>query len=871
MHKRIKVLLVEDAAPDAELMIRALEGWEYAVEWKRVINCHEFSEALRTEKWDLVLADYLLPGFSGLEALEVVREIDPEMPLIMVSGVIGEDQAVAAMRAGAKDYVMKGNLKRLGPAMERELIDARERRERRLTELELENSRERWRVAFQTSPDSISINRLSDGLYVDVNDGFCSLTGYRKNEVIGKTTDEIDIWADEGDERSLLNVVEEQGYAENIRAEFKMKDGALRAGLFSARVIEISGCSYLMSITRDIHECEQSQRKYRLLAENIIDIIWALDRDMVVTYISPSVKTVLGFSPDEMVGQPVTDFLDEISAREALANAREMLGGTEVQSMTMDVPLRTKDGETVLAEISGSVASDLYGRSISLVGVARDITERRKTEESNRRLAVAVDGAGESILITDPQGVIIYVNPAFERVTGYRADEAIGEALHIFKRGIQDDDFYKEMWDTLECGQVWKGEISNRRKDGSAFDEEVTISPVRDKDGRLLSYVAVQRDVTERKALENQLLHAQKMEAIGTLAGGVAHDFNNLLTGILGYAELLKMDVARDEVSAEASDMILRAAERGAQLTKQLLGFARKGKQQNVPIDIKVAVRDVVDILRHTVAKGIKIKEEFAPEETYVEGDPGQINQVLMNLAVNASDAMGDSGTLRFSTRLVNHRERDVEEARVMLEVADTGRGISPELQGKVFDPFFTTKPLGEGTGLGLSTAYGIVQNHGGDIRVWSEWGKGSVFTIELPLTSNRPKREEAAVRDLCECDGVLVVDDEETVRSVLVRMLEIMNCRPIAVSDGESALRFVKENLGSLNLIILDWSMPGMMGLECLRRIREMDINVPVLVITGHAVESTSSLLKGFSRVSFLQKPFSLQILAQAMRELLL
>ena len=371
----------------------------------------------------------------------------------------------------------------------------------------------------------------------------------------------------------------------------------------------------------------------------------------------------------------------------------------------------------------------------------------------------------------------------------------------------------------------------------------------------------------------------------------------NLLTSILGYADLLKLESQPGDVLAESSEMIRQAATRAAQLTKQLLGFARRGKIKIIPVDLHRVIREVVGILRRTVDKRIVIETILTRQDVFVEGDPGQIHQVLMNLAVNACDAMAGVGTLTLSTEVVpGSKGREEERAaspesfestesfeskppdetdtsslqrhEVRLQVKDTGPGIPRELRERVLEPFFTTKPRGKGTGLGLSTVYGIVENHKGELELQSEVGRGTVFTVTLPLSARRPVTGERPASTVGGTGRVLVVDDEETVRRVVSRMLEIMGYDATVVKSGDEAVRVMRSSQKPMDLVILDWSMPGMSGQECFKELRSLDPALRVLIASGHAVEGIPEEILEARGVGFVQKPFSLAALSQAIAQ---
>ena len=379
---------------------------------------------------------------------------------------------------------------------------------------------------------------------------------------------------------------------------------------------------------------------------------------------------------------------------------------------------------------------------LSLIGnlLAAEI-DRKRAEEDQVRLETVLEQAAETIMITDRNGVIQYVNPGFEAISGYTRGEAIGHRPQFLHSGYHDAEFYKKMWDELKNGRVWRGHLVNKRKDGSTYELDATISPVKNEEGEITHYVSVRKDVTEETALRKQLYQAQKMEAIGTLAGGIAHDFNNLLMGIQGNVSLMRMEKARTHTDQKRCETIESYIKKGAELTRQLLGITRGGKYQQVPTDITKLANATLTMFGRT-RKEIRIHMASGKEPCIAEVDPGQIDQVLLNLFVNAWQAMPDGGHLYVETQLVSVGGRHPEVAGlkpgeyVKLTVIDSGVGMTRAVMDRIFDPFFTTKEKSRGTGLGLATAYGIVRNHGGSIQVQSEPGKGAGFIIMLPASA---------------------------------------------------------------------------------------------------------------------------------------
>ena len=387
---------------------------------------------------------------------------------------------------------------------------------------------------------------------------------------------------------------------------------------------------------------------------------------------------------------------------------------------------------------------DSQGKIQGLVGIGRDITERKQTEEANARLATAVEQAAEAIVITDHRGTIVYVNPAFVRTTGYTSTEAIGQNPRLFKSGKHDAAFYRQMWETLSRGKVWNGRIINKKKNGTLYEEETSISPVYDSTGKIVNYVAVKHDVTQEVAMETQLRQAQKMEIIGQLAGGVAHDFNNILTVIQGNAALSLNGEMKQAEKEECTQQIIHAAERAATLTRQLLMFSRKQVMQPVNLNLNEAVAQMTKMLRRVLGENIALQSNYAANLPIIYGDIGMIEQILMNLVVNARDAMPDGGSLTIATGMTTLDQEQAEQnhraspgLHVWLAVSDTGSGIAPEHLPRIFEPFFTTKEVGKGTGLGLATVYGIVQQHHGWINVNSEVNRGTTFQIYFPISTD--------------------------------------------------------------------------------------------------------------------------------------
>ncbi|MCL5884631.1 MAG: PAS domain S-box protein [Deltaproteobacteria bacterium] len=545
---------------------------------------------------------------------------------------------------------------------------------------------------------------------------------------------------------------------------------------------------------------------------------------------------------------------------------------------TVEKRVETEKG-VLFVEITASPLRDASGDIVAGVEVVRDITARRRGEEDRARLAMAVDQSAEAVVITGREGTILYVNPAFERITGYSREEAVGKNPRILRSGKQDESFYREMWGTLARGEIWEGHFINRKKDGSLYEEDATISPVRDPSGNIVSFVAVKRDVTRLLSLEKQVRMAQKMEAVGTLAGGVAHDFNNVLTVIIGFGEMLRRRIASDPKSVSDLDQILGSAERAAVLTRQLLTFARRQIIDLVNLDLNQVVTDLDRLLRKVTREDIEIKTFPAESPVTIRADRGQVEQVLMNLCLNARDAMPEGGQLVIEAGATTLEEGYLEQwpymkagRYVVLSVSDTGIGMDEKTRERIFEPFFTTKGPEKGTGLGLAVVYGIVKQHNGFIHVYSEPGRGSTFRVYFPAVDAPHDGKSAAFHavTLGGNESILLAEDEESVRNMMEQTLKSYGYRVLVARDGEEAVGIFRRHGKEIAMAVLDVVMPKMGGKQAYDEMTKILPGLKVLFLSGYsanAIHESFVLLPG---LSFLQKPFRPEAVARKVRKVL-
>ncbi len=545
-------------------------------------------------------------------------------------------------------------------------------------------------------------------------------------------------------------------------------------------------------------------------------------------------------------------------------------------SLQFEWTCKRRDGQAIYLEILLNAIS-LDGRPATH-SVWRDITQRKADERERSILLSAIEQADEVIVLTDTEANIRYVNPAFERVTGYPREEAIGQNPRILQSGQHDAEFYREMWATLTAGETWRGQFLNRRKDGTDYTELAVISPVKTPAGRLIAYVAVKRDITEELLLQERLQQSQKMESVGRLAGGVAHDFNNMLFIILGYTEMLLGELPPGHELHQDFMEIHKAASRSADLTKQLLAFSRKQTTQPRQLDLNSTIEAMLAMLRRRIGEAIKLHWTPGEDLPPIHIAPSQVDQLLANLIVNARDAIDHSGEIHIATEAVELDAECCEQFDlaapgqfIHLSTRDTGRGMDAETRDKIFEPFFTTKPLGEGTGLGLATVYGIVQQNRGVITVESTPGQGSCFHIYLPAAVE--SAEASGSTDTPRIDSsaegtILLVEDEQAVLTLTRTLLSRAGYTVLPAATCREAIEQASRPGQTIDLLIADVIMPTMNGLELSRKILAYQPNCKVLFISGFNPEVLGEQDVLAEEMNFLAKPFSEAGLNRAVRQ---
>jgi PAS domain S-box-containing protein len=621
-------------------------------------------------------------------------------------------------------------------------------------------------------------------------------------------------------------------------------------------------------------ELRESEARYRTLIEEAPDGVFLLE-DGVFRFVNRRFLQMFQTTSAECLGRlgPLAFCAPEDRAK--LANyLRDRLLAAGPAATVSFVGVRP-DGSSLDCELQANRVV-LRGKSM-LLGTVRDLTEQRRVAEMLQFQASLLEQVQDAIVATDWDGRVVYWNRAAESLYGWLAADALGRDFDALVRPEARDSLAR-LRQALARDGSWRGELQHRTADGRLAWVSAALSVQRDAQGRPTGLLGVYRDITAQKKLEEELLQAQKMESIGTLAGGIAHDFNNILGTMVGYLGLLKEELPQGSELHRYLDVLERSALRASELTRKLLGFARKGKFEVRPVDLSRLCSEVVELFRTTLAPRIQLRTHFPSDLPLVEGDASQLHQAVLNLCMNARDAMPEGGLLELVLQPViapdpASGEPPVLRPYVCLTVRDTGVGMDEHVKARMFEPFFTTKGPGKGTGLGLAMVYGIVRNHGGFLEVDSELGKGTAVRMYLPVASGGPAAEatpeEAGVEGGAG-ETILVVDDEEPLCNLLRDVLTRRGYRVLVATDGHEALRLYQEHAGRVDLVILDMTMPGLSGAQTFDALRALDPHARVLLTSGYAEEQAAREVVSRGAKGFLQKPFLVSELAARVREAL-
>lgn len=758
---------------DAERCVHELQKAGFQVQADVVATPGGFVAHLGTRAYDVILANYLLPGWTGMEALRTLQNTGSDIPLILVTRALGDERAVECVQQGAADYIIKDNLGRLPAAVRRVLQDKRLRDEQ------------------------------------------------------------------------ARNVATEKDVTQSKPAEQLLGD---------------------------------REDRFRQLAENMREVFFVMDAHFRETlYINPAYEEIWGRSCQSLYDKP-SSFLEPIPLDDRKRLVESILRNQRGE-ITPDIEFRVTQPNGDLRWVLAHAAPirDEHGEVYRISGMALDITERRSAQEalavSEARYRTLTDASFDGIAIVD-EGIVCEANRGFAEMFGYEVIDVIGRAVADFVAEGSLVEVRRHMENQVDGSY----ELVGKRKDGREIILEATAK-THEVAGRPERVTAL-RDITEKRQLENHFRQAQKMEAVGRLAGGVAHDFNNLLTVIISYTELLSLDVAPNDPVRGDLDQIRKAADAAAALTRQLLAFSRQQLVQPRAVRLEDVVANAEGLLKRLVGDGIEVVCALNEVPSTVMIDPGQLEQVLMNLGANARDAMPTAGKLTIETSTVDLDETYVRTHYpatpghfAVLAVSDTGVGMDSKTQAQIFEPFFTTKEVGRGTGLGLATVYGIVKQSAGFIWVYSEPGKGTTFKIYLPIVQQPATRIEHAPV-LGDVKGgtetVLVVEDAPTVRSLVLEVLARYGYTVLEAVGSLEALDMAKSHDGRIDLLLTDVVMPELSGRELAERLADVHPEMRVLYMSGYADDAVMRHGVLTPGAAFVQKPFTPAGLALKVRDLL-
>jgi PAS domain S-box-containing protein len=886
----LTLLFVEDSDEDARLIEAELRRQGFDPHIERVDTERSFDQCLQ-KRWDAILSDYTLPGFGGREVLARVAERRPDLPVIFVSGRVGEAALVEAVKAGAADYVVKDDLARLAPAIRRELRAAAAQRQQRETERLRLLAEERFRFVVERTGEVLYSLRFDTMRYDYMSAGIERLIGYTPEEInqVGFASVVVAITgpASTPPPGDALLAARTKGEASEFWSDYQVrtKSGELRwladhsypwrddAGRLMGSVGVLSDITARRGAEQAMRDAQQRLEHVVSSSQAILRCLKPEGDELTPTWVSPNIERLLGFTAEEALAPEWwSKHVHPEDLEDARAQRRALFTEGHIEQ---EFRFRNKPGEYRWWRAELRLLRDAAGTPAEVISSWSDVSARKRAElrleDSEQQYRLLFDGNPSPMNVIDRESQgFLAVNDAAVRHYGFSREEFLALTLDDIRLAEGDASLGAAVESPLPRP------MKHRRKDGSVIDVEVAATPI--VFGGRPAWLALVSDVTERKSLEAQLLQSQRMESVGRLAGGVAHDFNNWLGVITGYGELLRKRVASEAHLTRYADEILSASQRAAGLTRQLLAFSRKQVLQPRVLDLNTVIGETETMLRRLIGEDVQLVTVLDRELGAVRADPAQFDQVLMNLVVNARDAMPRGGRLTIETRNVSldaayarqHAGVDAGEY-VMLAVSDTGHGMPPQVLARIFDPFFTTKERDKGTGLGLSMVHGIVKQSGGHIWVYSEPGYGSTFKVYLPRIDAASAGARVVPEDAEPPRGsetILLVEDAESLRGIIRESLEESGYTVHDARTGAEAVEICKQHAAAIDLLITDVVLPGMNGRELSERVRAIRPAIRTLYMSGYTDDAVVLHEVLGANVAFLQKPFTVDALVRAVRE---
>ncbi|MCB9099816.1 MAG: PAS domain S-box protein [Anaerolineales bacterium] len=759
--------------------------------------------------------------------------------------------------------------------------------ERKQAETALRQSEERFSKVFSANPDGLILTRMRDGFIIDVNESGEQLFGYNRAELVGRTSLWMNLFAHLDDRPKIVQQLQQQGSLRDYEVIVRIKSGELRTMAVSIEQVELDGEPHLISLVRDITEQKQVEAQlayHAYILENLAEGLNYVDDQGIIHFTNPAFDAMFGYERGEVIGRHVS-IMNDMPPAENQKFVADVLAELQTKGFWEgEFSNRKKDGTSFVTH--GKVQALTLGEQSYWVTFQQDVTERKRAEtalrESEARYRALYNNSPVMMHSIDITGRLVSVSDYWLEVMGYERDEIIGQpAPNFLTEESRRYAIQVAIPQLMKMGQVKDVPYQFVKKNGTMIDVLLSAIVEYDIDGNFVRSMAVLVDITERKQLEEQLRQAQKMEAIGQLTAGIAHDFNNLLTAINGFAELTRLALPPNDPLTTNIAKISHSGQLAANLINQLMIFSHKQIIEPQVLNLNEVVNQIDKLLRRIIGEHIDLKTATFPHLWPVKADRSQLEQVIVNLAVNARDAMPEGGQLTIQTTNMTLDETtagvdyfQIEPGEyVLLTISDTGIGMSQAIQARIFEPFFTTKERGRGTGLGLATVYGIVKQNEGAIRVISEVGQGTTFKIYWPRAGETDPHPAPSmdVSDLpTGSETILLVEDDEGVRGLVSRILEMQGYTVLTACDGREALQLAAHYSSKIDLLLTDVVMPGIHGRALAEQLGRKHPHLKVLYISGYSDEEIAHHGVLDSGVAFLQKPFKFSDLTYKLRQVL-
>lgn len=932
VHKNDFLLIVDDDKSQIKTLTDIFEEENF-----RVISAETGTDALKqcqNRNVPVAIVDLRLPDMTGVELLATLKSKNPRMLIIIHTAYASIEAAIGAVNLDAFAFVPKMNeVSELIEHVHRayhhyyagysnELQKAMDERTR-----DLETAKHLYQNLYENTP-SMYLTTSYNGIILQINSFGAEQLGYSKDELVNTAITDL---IQESDRSEFINKTKAFLDSDNELGcgEIKLvcKDHFTRwVNMTVRKSVDMANQPVLLFVCEDISAKKkiELENQHNMVLHEILNKILTsgISGGTLEAHLSASLDILLE-TPNLNIKKKGGIFLADPDAKrlkmavqkglpsELLLSCGDVAFGQclcgraaltkkiqfadcldhrhEITYQSIEehghynVPILANEkvlGVIVLYLETGHQKDEKEMAFLqSIANTLALVIERSHYEQELKLISQAIEQSPSLIFITDIQGNIEYANPCFLTTTGYSLNEIIGKKPSFLKSGQQSRELYKDLWDTILKGKTWHGEVRNTRKDGSSFWEEKQVSPMFDENGQIIRFLSLGKDVTARKALEQQLRQAQKMETIGTLAGGIAHDFNNILTPIFGYLDLAGMDALPGSKTEMCIKQIRTGAERARDLVKQILNFSRRTESEKRPLQLSSLVKEVARLLSSTLPSNIEIRLDIQSDKNIILADATQMHQLLMNLATNAAHAMRPKGgklDIQLEPVIISNTDSRFPNLApgtyIHLAVKDSGIGMNKDVCERIFEPFYTTKNVNEGTGLGLSVVHGIVKDQNGEIFVNSEPGTGTIFDIFFPALNNvnADKIRTEEEKPQSGKGHILFVDDEKTIVELAEQVLKKLSYQVTIATNSSKALQLFKNTPDNFDLLITDQTMPGMTGLELAEKILNIRPGFPIILTTGFSKSITNKIAADKGIKSLLPKPFSISQLANTIFKVL-